>query len=104
MKGFMYILMCSNGHYYVGSTDNLEQRLNQHMSGEGANYTRKHLPVRLVYFEEFQRIDDAFYREQQIKGWSRAKKDALINQNIKVLHNLSCITSSPADPNLKGKK
>ncbi len=104
MKGFMYILLCSNGHYYVGSTDNLEQRINQHMSGEGANYTRKHLPVRLLYFEEFQRIDDAFYREQQVKGWSRAKKEALINQDIKNLHNLSCRTSSPAEPDRKDKK
>ncbi len=101
MKGFMYILLCSNGHYYVGSTDNLEQRLSQHMNGNGANYTRKHLPVRLVYFEEFQRIDDAFYREQQVKGWSRAKKEALIKQDIEALHDLSCITSSPAEPHIK---
>ena len=85
----MYILRCANNHYYVGSTDNLELRFQQHLNGEGANYTKKHLPVKLVYYEEFQRIDDAYYREQQIKGWSRAKKEALINNNIYRLVSLS---------------
>ena len=89
MKGFMYILKCSNGHYYVGSTDDLEKRLEQHNSGEGASYTKKHRPVKLVYFEEYQRIDDAFYREQQIKGWTRAKKEALIKNNAELLPSLS---------------
>ncbi len=64
--------------YYTGSTINLIRRLRQHENGEGANYTRKHLPVKLVYFEEFERIDKAFYREKQIQGWSHAKKKALI--------------------------
>ncbi len=85
----MYILRCANGHYYVGSTDNLELRIEQHLKGEGANYTRKHLPVKLVYFEEFQKVDDAYYREQQIKGWSRAKKESLISQNYEKLIELS---------------
>jgi len=75
----MYILMCSNGAYYTGSTKDLELRIQQHQSGNGANFTKKHLPVELVYFEEFQRIDDAFYREKQVQGWSRKKKEALIN-------------------------
>ena len=66
----MYILLCSNGKYYTGSTNNLEKRILQHNNGEGANFTRKHLPVQLIYFEEFDRIDDAFYREKQIQGWS----------------------------------
>ena len=52
MKGYMYILKCANGQYYTGSTKNLERRLAQHQAGEGANFTRKHLPVKLVYFEE----------------------------------------------------
>ena len=74
----MYILECGNGAYYTGSTNNLELRLKQHQSGDGANFTKKHLPVELVYFEEFQRIDEAFYREKQVQGWSRKKKEALI--------------------------
>jgi putative endonuclease len=89
MKGYMYILECSNGKYYTGSTIDLEKRLAQHQAGEGANYTKKRLPVKLVYFEEFQRIDEAFYREKQIQGWNREKKEALINGNSENLTILS---------------
>ena len=85
----MYILLCSNGKYYTGSTNNLEKRILQHNNGEGANFTRKHLPVQLIYFEEFDRIDDAFYREKQIQGWSRKKKEALINDDQGKLPDLS---------------
>ena len=60
----MYILKCSNGSYYVGSTINLERRLSQHQAGEGANHTKKGRPVELVYFKEYQRIDEAFYRDK----------------------------------------
>ena len=66
MKGYMYILLCANGKYYTGSTNDLERRLTQHQNGEGANFTKKHLPVELVYYEEFQRVDEAFYREKQV--------------------------------------
>jgi len=79
MKGYMYILKCADGSYYTGSTTNLERRLSQHQLGEGANYTKKRLPVELVYFEEYSRIDEAFYREKQVQGWSRRKKEALIH-------------------------
>lgn len=78
MKGYMYILECADGTYYTGSTRHLEERIRQHRCGLGANHTRKRLPVKLVYFEEFQRIDHAFYREKQIQGWRREKKEALI--------------------------
>jgi putative endonuclease len=93
MKGYMYILLCSNGQYYTGSTNDLERRMVQHNNGEGANFTRKHLPVKLVYFEEFDRIDDAFYREKQVQGWSRKKKEALINGEFNKLHSLSECTN-----------
>ena len=79
INAYMYILECSNGAYYTGSTKSLERRIQQHQNGEGANYTKKHLPVKLLYYEEFQRIDEAFYREKQEQGWSRKKKEALIN-------------------------
>ena len=82
-------MLCSNGQYYTGSTNNLEKRIEEHQKGEGANFTRKHLPVELVYFEEFERIDEAFYREKQIQGWSRKKKEALINGKRNKLHKLS---------------
>ena len=86
MKGYMYILECADGSYYTGSTTDLELRLQQHQSGEGANHTRKRLPVRLVYYEEFDRIDEAFYREKQVQGWSKKKKEALINGDFEKLH------------------
>ncbi|MDI3544645.1 MAG: putative endonuclease [Bacteroidota bacterium] len=89
MKGYMYILECADGSYYTGSTRNLERRLQQHQNGEGSNHTKKHLPVKLVYFEEFQRIDEAFYREKQVQGWSRKKKEALINGCFDKLISLS---------------
>jgi len=89
MKGYTYILECSDGSFYTGSTINLEKRLVEHSDGKGANHTRKHLPVRLVYREEFLRIDDAFYREKQIQGWSRAKKIALIDNNFEELKKFS---------------
>ncbi|MGB5819784.1 MAG: GIY-YIG nuclease family protein [Saonia sp.] len=78
MNGYVYILKCSDGSYYTGSTKDLVLRLNEHQEGKGANHTKKRLPVKLVYVEEYQRIDEAFYREKQIQGWSRIKKDALI--------------------------
>ncbi len=80
MTGYMYILECSDGGYYTGSTNDLVRRLEQHQNGEGANYTKKRLPVNLVYYEEYDRIDQAFYREKQVQGWSRSKKEALINR------------------------
>ncbi|MCL2026355.1 MAG: GIY-YIG nuclease family protein [Leptospirales bacterium] len=89
MKGYMYILECANGNYYTGSTINLDKRLVQHQNGEGANFTKKHLPVKLVYFEEYQRIGQAFYREKQVQGWSRKKKEALINGRLDELKELA---------------
>lgn len=60
----MSILECGNGAYYTGSTNNLELRLQQHQKGEGANFTKKHLPVKLLYCEESEKIDEAFYCEK----------------------------------------
>ena len=89
MKGFTYILECSDGSYYTRSTKFIELRLQQHQKGEGANHTKKRLPVKLVYLEEFTRIDEAFYREKQIQGWRRKKKEALIQGNFNQLPILS---------------
>jgi putative endonuclease len=89
MKGYVYILKCCNDLYYTGSTNNLEKRLQEHQNGLGANFTKKYLPVSLVYYEEFPRIDEAFYREKQIQGWSRKKKEALINRETNLLPKLA---------------
>ena len=79
MKGYTYILKCTDGSFYTGSTKNIEQRFYQHQQGEGANHTKKRLPVKLVFVEEFERIDEAYQREKQVQGWSRKKKQALID-------------------------
>ncbi len=93
MKGFMYILECNDGTYYTGSTKDLVRRLSEHMRGEGANYTKKRLPVKLVYFEIYRRIDWAFYREKQVQGWRREKKEALILRHPEWLPELAeCYT------------
>ena len=89
MNGFMYILICSDGSYYTGSTIDLEKRINEHQNGNGANHTKKRLPIELVYFEEFERIDLAFNREKQVQKWSRIKKEALIENNKNMLPELS---------------
>ncbi|MGB3769294.1 MAG: GIY-YIG nuclease family protein [Phormidesmis sp.] len=89
MSSHMYILRCIDGSYYTGSTRSLARRLWQHQNGLGANYTRKRLPVELVYAEAFERVADAFYREKQVQGWSRAKKEALIVADENELHVLA---------------
>ena len=102
----MYILLCSNGKYYTGSTNDLDKRMQEHQIGEGANFTKKHLPVKLVYYELFQRIDDAFSREKQVQNWSRIKKEALINKENSKLHDLAkCLNethykNAPQKPHL----
>jgi putative endonuclease len=95
MNAYVYILQCADGTYYTGSTQDLLKRIIEHNSGEGATYTSKRLPVKVVYIEEFQRIEDAFKREKQIQPWSRAKKEALINNHKASLHYLaSCKNES----------
>lgn len=88
-KGYTYILQCVTGQYYTGSTVDLDRRLAQHKDGVGANFTSKRLPVELVYYEEYDRIDYAFYREKQIQGWSHNKKEALVDGRIDELPKLA---------------
>jgi putative endonuclease len=68
MKGWMYIVECVDGSFYTGSTIDLDRRLKQHQNGEGANHTKKLLPVKLVYFEEYYHVATAFYRENASAG------------------------------------
>jgi putative endonuclease len=82
---WMYILQCSDDSYYVGSTKNLELRFSQHQSGKGPKYTSGRLPVQLVCCEEYDRVSDAFYREKQVQGWTRRKREALINGDLELL-------------------
>jgi putative endonuclease len=84
-----YILKCSDGSFYVGSARDLATRLEQHASGMGSAYTSKRLPIELVWSAELERIDDAYFLEKRIQGWSRAKRIALIEGRFDVLPGLS---------------
>ena len=86
---FTYILECRDGSYYVGSTTNLQARLHQHQLGASAIYTRRRLPVTLVWAAHFDRIDEAFALEKRVQGWSRAKRRALIDGRLDELPALS---------------
>ena len=74
----VYMLRCSDGSYNVGHTNDLEQRLAAHERGAIEGYTVWRRPVELVFSDQFSTRLEAFHRERQIKGWSRAKKEALI--------------------------
>ena len=78
MSFWVYILRCADNSYYTGHTDNLEDRIAKHKTGEIEGYTSTRLPVMLVFSEEFPTREEALACEQQIKGWSRNKKEALM--------------------------
>ena len=84
-----YILECADGSFYTGSTVELEQRMQEHAGGVGARFTAKRLPVKLVYSEWYDRVEDAYAREKQIQGWRREKKQALIAGQMDRLHELA---------------
>jgi putative endonuclease len=89
MGVFVYILRCSDGSFYVGSAtgDSLDKRMAEHQSGTFPGYTATRRPVELVWSQHFDRITDAIAVERQIKGWSRAKKAALIKEDWTLLQS-----------------
>jgi putative endonuclease len=90
MPAFVYMLRCSDGSYYVGSTRTaLEQRIGQHDAGYFGGYTAKRRPVTLVFAQEFQWITDAIAAERQLKGWSRAKKEVLSRGDYDTIKTLA---------------
>ena len=89
MSFWTYMLHCADGTYYVGHSDNLEARLGAHQSGLMKGHTQRRRPVTLVWSQEFGERDEAFRAERQIKGWSRAKKEALIRDDWDGLQLLS---------------
>jgi putative endonuclease len=93
---YVYILQCADGHYYVGSTRNsLDKRVNEHNTGAYNGYTRSRCPVTLVFHERFENIVDAIAMERRLKGWGRAKKEALIRGDFEALKRLAvCRTQS----------
>lgn len=86
LSAFVYIVQCSDGSYYVGSArGDLEKRIAEHNASTYRGYTSSRRPVKLVWAENFQRITDAIAAERQIKGWSRAKKEALIRGEFELI-------------------
>jgi putative endonuclease len=75
---FVYILLCADETFYVGSTDNIERRVVEHAGGKGARYTRGRGPVKVVYLETFQTRSQAMGREVAIKKLGRAGKEKLV--------------------------
>lgn len=86
---FSYILECADGSFYVGRTDDLERRVSQHQTGIGGDWTAARLPVKLVWSQEFTTREEAKESERRLKGWSRAKKTALIRGEFDLLRSLS---------------
>ena len=89
MTFWAYMLHCRGGQFYVGHTENLEHRIAQHESGLFAGFTADRLPVELVWQEEFQTRIEALEAERKLKGWSRAKKMALIRGDWVALSTLA---------------
>ena len=89
MAFFVYILLCSDRSYYVGHTENMEQRIAEHRAQKHSGYTAHRLPVEVVYCQDFGSRDEALMAERQIKGWRRSKKEALINNDWQIIKELS---------------
>ena len=102
---WMYILECRDGSFYVGSTTDLDRRYLQHQLGEGAAYTRRRRPVRLVFSVECPDVMAAYILEKQVQGWSRRKRIALVEGRLDLLPGLASRrahrasgSGSPNDP------
>ncbi len=87
---YVYILKCNDESYYTGVTNNIDERIAQHENGYIKNcYTFKRRPLKLIYSVQMDDINQAIALEKQIKGWSRRKKEAFINEDWDKLKLLS---------------
>ena len=93
---YLYILRCADGSYYTGTARSGLERVAEHNSGVYGGYTAQRRPVTLVFFQWFDRITDAIAAERQVKGWSRAKKEALIRGDFESLPQLAKRRSHPS--------
>jgi len=89
MAYYIYILLCADNSYYVGSSEDVAERVRAHNQGAGAEYTKNRRPVTMVYSEAFTSRNAAIQRERQLKKWSHAKKEALIIGDLAKLKALS---------------
>ena len=89
MAFWAYILRCADGSFYTGHTDNLDARIGAHQNGRGSDYTARRRPVTFVWAQDFGTRIEALEAERQIKGWSRAKKEALIKGDWDLVSQLA---------------
>src|ERR1700688_386355 len=73
-----YILVCQDGSYYIGATENLPARILDHAEGKGGAHTKENPPIIFAWYESHPQAESARHRERQLKGWSRSKKNALV--------------------------
>ena len=84
---FVYILKCSDNSYYIGHTDNMEKRVQEHSLGLISSYTSKRLPIKIVWLQTFTSRFEAVSAEGQLKKWNREKKEALIEGGFEAVKN-----------------
>ena len=101
MHFWVYMLRCRDGSYYVGHTDNLEYRLAQHCSGQGSDWTRRRLPVELIWCDSVPTRIEALEFERRVKGWTRAKKEALVAGDWDRIHLLAMPPSERPSTSLR---
>ena len=95
---YVYLLRCWDGSYYAGHTDDIDRRVAEHLAGVKGGYTCTRRPVRLVWLCEMPARADAIERERQIKGWTRAKKEALARDDWERMHELAKCRGCPSTP------
>jgi putative endonuclease len=101
---YVYILKCSDDSYYAGVTNNLDRRVAEHSEGiDNKLYTFKRRPIQLVFCDAFNDINKAIAFEKQIIGWSKKKKEALIERNWDKLKELASCKNQISHKNLKTK-
>jgi putative endonuclease len=89
MPYFVYILKCADGSYYTGSTSDIHRRISEHENGVDRKfYTHSRRPIEFIWQGEFSTKEEAFAFERQVKGWSRKKKEALIENNWIAIHEI----------------
>jgi putative endonuclease len=96
MSFLAYMLHCRGGYFYAGHTDNLELRLSRHKDGTVKGFASDHSPVELVWSQEFVSRTEALEAERRIKGWSRAKKMALVRGDWAAVSRLASSKNSPS--------
>ncbi|MFH2085755.1 MAG: GIY-YIG nuclease family protein [bacterium] len=80
MSYFVYMLICEDGSYYLGSTNDVNKRFAAHLAGRGASYTRSHKPIKIVYREELSDKSNALRREHELKKLTHVQKAILLRK------------------------